>query len=665
MRLLIDADEIGRLAETFRGVSMNLLNAAQTVRSDAWVAELSPQDVKVRGAAEVTSRVATKYEDHAAQLDTQAKELKQVESIVRGDHGEPGALAAIPITSWQVSTTQIAPLPNIVTVPTPLPSNLTQMMTPIDPASVMPNAASSMQAGLNWTAPVTSTVVSVQQAIAELAPPKKKKGLFGRIFSAIGNFFKNLWGKIKSIAKSLWTTLQNTLKKVWDALKHMSFKKLLLLAGGLALQFIPGLGQVVAGALFNGASAIFGAVNAARVITIANAAYRTFNFGKSVVNVVKHGIHGLTDVLGLVGGATSVLHGVGQLGGRVAAFAERAATSIEHVRTTIGDAANGVLKSVSTALGSVAERAVDFISGLIPNSGPLADVFRVVGRSAQTVIDWVKGAVNGVGAVIRDAKKWVNKTAEQIQAKFDSVIQGLRSSIGQQNPAMGDYVKKVLENAVNKGLLVVTSTWDELRSIIKDGIEQGLKIVAPVQVLLSGGIASATNRFVSSTIDGRIRSAVLNSQFWTGKSAATDALAARLTPTDEWTNPDPSMIDSIHDGVSNPIASNSIDVQTTPEDTAGMTPVAVEESGSIVEETTAAVGGQTTVVPSPEHTTPASDSTTALSENMNVVIPTGPLAAAWSGQEVGSHSSTVKGLLSLVDPISGYSSATSQFLRAA
>jgi hypothetical protein len=348
MRLLIDADQIGTLADKFRGVSMQLLNAAQTVRNDAWSVELSDRDSKVKTATEVTARVATKYEAHAGSLDTQANELKQIESLVRGDHGDQTVLTPVPATNWGAAPT-VAPLAPLVTVPVSSPRLLTDGIMSGDITTVMPNAVAALQSIPTWITPTSTTVVEQVRAQLpeEMLPtkPKKKKGLFGRIFGAIGGFFKKLWNSVKKLASKLWKTLENTLKGVWLALKNMSFKQLLLLGGTLALQFIPGLGQAVAGA-------VFGAANAARVVTIANAAYRVYTAGRTVYTAVTQGVHGIAGFIGLAGGVAGALGSVGTLGqtiggaaARVGAFATRVGEGITRVTNFVSS--GGIFRVVS------------------------------------------------------------------------------------------------------------------------------------------------------------------------------------------------------------------------------------------------------------------------------------------------------------------------------
>jgi hypothetical protein len=558
MRLLIDADQISTLADRFRGVSMQLLNTAQTVRNDAWSAELSSRDTKVKTATEVTSRVATKYEAHASSLDSQANELRQIESLVRGDHGDQAVLTAVAPNNWG-TTPRIAPLQPLVTIPTPTIRSITDAMVPVDPMMVMPNAVAALQSIPNWITPTSSTVVQQVQAQLpeEMLPvkPKKKKGLFGRIFGAIGNFFKSLWNAVKKIAKKLWKTLETTLKGVWLALKNMSFKKLLLLAGTLALQFIPGLGQAAAGL-------IFGAANAARVVSIASAAYNVVNAGRAAYAVVTRGIHGIGDVFGIIGGVSGALGSIGTLGqsiggvaARVGAFATRAAAGLASVTTAFSTAANSVLGAVSQGISTVLGRVGSFISSIVPRTGPLADVLRVIGRTAASVADWVKDTVKGVGRVITDVRDWVNKTVEDVRAKFQSVVDGLAGSIAQSNPAMGTFVRTLIDRKITEGVIKITTVWDDIRKIVDDGIREALAIVLPARALITGSPA---------LIQGTLEAALRRTTLWTGP--APEVLAAvdeTLTPVVDWTPTDPTTPETVLESVATDVTPSSSPEATT------------------------------------------------------------------------------------------------------
>jgi hypothetical protein len=531
MRLLIDADQIGTLADRFRGVSMQLLNTAKTVRNDAWSVELSSRDTKVKTATEVTGRVATKYEAHAGSLDSQANELKQIESLVRGDHGDQAVLTAVPPTNWGAAPS-VAPLQPLVTVPQPVVRSITDSIVPIDPMAVMPNAVNALQSIPTWITPTSSTVVQQVQAQLpeEMLPvkPKKKKGLFGRIFSAIGNFFKKLWNSVKALAKKLWTSLKTTLKGVWQALKNMSFKQLLLLGGTLALQFIPGLGQAAAGL-------IFGASNAARVVTIASAAYKVYNAGKAVYSTIKNGVRGIAGFIGLAGGISGALGSIGTLGttiggaaARIGDFATRAGAALTRVTTFVSS--GRIFGVISEQLGNVAQRVAGAIGSIIPATGPIADIIRVVGRTASDVVSWVKTAINGVGKVITDARDWVDKSLAAVKAKYSSIVDGLTSSIGQVSPKLAELIKTTVLSHIDKGLLTITSSWDELRNAVTAQIAQALRIVRPIGALLTGNHA-----LFQTTMQAELE----RTRLWTGRArVATEAVEGQLTPVADWTPTD-------------------------------------------------------------------------------------------------------------------------------
>jgi hypothetical protein len=558
MRLLIDADQISTLADRFRGVSMQLLNTAQTVRNDAWSAELSSRDTKVKTATEVTSRVATKYEAHATSLDSQANELKQIESLVRGDHGDHAVLTAVRPTNWG-TTPRIAPLQPLVTVPTPTIRSITDAMVSVDPMVIMPNAVAALQSIPTWITPTSTAVVDQVRAQLpeEMLPvkPKKKKGLFGRIFSAIGNFFKSLWNAVKKIAAKLWKTLETTLKGVWLALKNMSFKKLLLLAGTLALQFIPGLGQAAAGL-------IFGAANAARVVSIASAAYNVVNAGRAAYAVVTRGIHGIGDVFGIIGGVSGALGSIGSLGqsiggvaARVGAFATRAAAGLTSVTTAFSTAANSVLGAVSQGLSNVLGRVGSFISSIVPRTGPLADVLRVIGRTASSVVAWVKDTIKGVGKVITDVTDWVNKTIEDVRSKFESVVQGLASSVGQTNPALGGFLRTLIDRKITEGVIKITSVWDDIRKIVQDGIDEALATILPARALITGSPA---------LIQGTLEAALRRTTLWTGPAPEVlEAINETLTPVIDWTPTDPTTPETVLESVATDVAPSSSPEATT------------------------------------------------------------------------------------------------------
>jgi hypothetical protein len=538
MRLLIDADQIGTLADRFRGVSMQLLNTAKTVRNDAWSAELSNRDTKVKTATEVTGRVATKYEAHAGSLDSQANELKQIESLVRGDHGDQAVLTAVPPTNWGTAPA-IAPLQPMVTVPKTFIRSITGAIIHLDPIRVMPNAVAALQSVPTWVTPTSSTVVEqvTAQLPEEMLPvkPKKKKGFFGRIFSAIGNFFKKMWDSVKKLAKKLWTSLKTTLKGVWQALKNMSFKQLLLLGGTLALQFIPGLGQAAAGL-------IFGASNAARVVSIASAAYKVYNAGKAVYSTIKNGVRGIAGFINLAGGISGALGSVGTLGTtiggaatRIGEFATRAGAALTRVTTFVSS--GRIFGVISEQLGNVAQRVAGAIGSIIPATGPIADIIRVVGRTATDVVNWVKTAINGVGKVITDARDWVDKSLAAVKARYTSIVDGLTSSIGQVSPKLAELIKTSILKHIDTGLLTITSSWTELRNAVTAEITQALRIVRPIGALLTGNHA-----LFQTTMQAELE----RTRLWTGRPrVATLAIQAQLTPVTDWTPTDPDAPETV------------------------------------------------------------------------------------------------------------------------
>ncbi len=612
MRLLIDADQIGTLADRFRGVSMQLLNTAQTVRNDAWSAELSDRDTKLKTATEVTARVATKYEAHAGSLDSQANELKQIESLVRGDHGDQTVLNAVPPTNWGTAPTIAPLLQPVVTVPQPVVRSITDSIAPLDPMEVMPNAVNALQSVPTWVTPTSATVVEQVRAqlpeeMLPVKPKKKKKGLFGRIFSAIGGFFKKLWNSVKKIAKNLWKSLETTLKGVWQALKNMSFKQLLLLGGTLALQFIPGLGQAAAGA-------IFGAANAARVVSIASAAYKVVGAVRGVYTAVTQGVHGIAGFIGLAGGISGALGSVGTLGTaiggaatRIGEFATRAGAALQSATEFVST--GGIFRVVSEQLGGVVQRVTRAIGSIIPDTGPLADVFRVIGRTASDVVAWVKNAVKGVGKVITDARDWVNKSLADVKAKYRSVMDGLLTSIGQVSPKLAELIKTGIDKRINDGLLSVTSVWDDVRNAVTAEITKALEVVRPIGALLTGNHAlfqtSAQTLFERTTL-------------WTGRPAvAVEAVEAALIPVADWTPADPGTTEAVLDAVAtdvapstspeatvNPVtgdpatvtpnAPGTDNVQTIPEDGTSLTPESVVEPTT---ETAPATPAATVVAP--------------------------------------------------------------------
>ena len=631
MRLLIDADQIGTLADRFRGVSMQLLNTAQTVRNDAWSAELSDRDTKVKTATEITSRVATKYEAHAGSLDSQANELKQVESLVRGDHGDQTVLTAVAPTNWGTAPT-IAPLQTLATVPTPGIRSITDSIVSIDPMTVMPNAVAALQSIPNWVTPTSTTVVEQVRAQLpeEMLPvkPKKKKGLFGRIFSAIGGFFKKLWNSVKKIAKNLWKSLETTLKGVWQALKNMSFKQLLLLGATLALQFIPGLGQAAAGA-------IFGVANAARVVTIASAAYKVVGAVRGVYTAVTQGVHGIAGFIGLAGGISGALGSVGSLGTaiggaatRIGEFATRAGAALQ--RATEFVSTGGIFRVVSQQLGGVVQRVTQAVGSIIPNTGPLADVLRVIGRTATDVVAWVKNAVKGVGKVITDARDWVNKSLADVKAKYRSVMDGLTTSIGQVSPKLAELIKTGIDKRISEGLLTVTSVWDDVRNAVTAEITKALEVVRPIGALLTGNHAlfqtSAQTLFERTTL-------------WTRRPAvAVEAVEAALTPVSDWTPTDSGTTEAVLEAVATdvapstspeatvsddpatatPDATGTDNVQTIPEDGTSLTPEAV------LEPTTETAPGTPAPVVATVDTVPASTDVVAPTGTETPNTPTAP-----------------------------------------
>jgi hypothetical protein len=711
MKLLIDADQIGRLAETFRGVSANLLSAAQTVRNDAWATELNSNDAKVKVATptETTTRVATKFQTHAGTLESQSQELRKVEELVRGDHVEQCSLKKVPPSTWR--PVRVCTMPPLVTVQKRSVRSLTDGIVGVDPIEVAPRAVSSLRTVTNWSVPTSSGLVDQVQAALpeEILPtkPKKKKGLFGRIFSAIGSFFKKLWNAVKSIAKKLWKVLQNTLVGIWNALKHMSFKQLLLLAGTLALQFIPGLGQAAAGALF-------GAANAARVVTIASTAYRVVSAGRAIYQVAAHGIHGLGDILSIAGSASGVLRGIGQVGGSIGRFASTAGAHLESAVNWVSG--GGMFTAVSRTLGGIVTRFVDFIGGIVPKTGPLADVFRTIGRTGRDVIAWIKDKVRAVGKIFTDARDWVNKTIGDLKAKFRSVVDGIADSLGQHNTELRSFLHTLVDQSIVEGRLTIHSLWTDIRTIVSDGIKQAVAIVTPVGQLVAGNYAG----FIQGTLTGIAQ----RSTIWTGPRVADDgSLSDRITPVTDWNSTGDETIETIRDATTTvepsanvdatdpqtidaptasdtetavPTAPNvsdeSPDVQVSPETGTQHVPTPVTETATPVDVDVDVVDTDTTETETTAPTAPlnndvivvepaskdssaspimpaSSASSTSkdldgLRNNLNVIVPTGAKAAVWNSPVPSMQSSTVQGLLGLVDPTNDLSSTTRELIAA-
>jgi hypothetical protein len=533
-----------------------------------------------------------------------------------------------------------------------------------------------------------------------------------------------MWDSVKKLAKKLWTSLKTTLKNVWLALKQMSFKQLFMLAGTLALQFIPGLGQAAAGL-------IFGAANAARVVTIASAAYRVVGAVRTVYTTVTQGVRGIAGVLNLAGGISGALGSIGTLGqsiggaaARVGAFATRAGAALTRVTSFVSS--GRIFGVVSEQLGNVAQRVAGAIGSIIPATGPIADIIRVVGRTATDVVNWVKSAINGVGKVITDARDWIDKSLAAVKARYSTIIDGLTSSIGQVSPRLAELIKTTIHKHIDAGLLTITSSWSELRNAVTAEITQALRIVRPIGALLTGNHA-----LFQTTMQTELE----RTRLWTGSPrVATQAVEAQLTPVTDWTPTDPPTPETVPeadvstgtpaDAATDPAATDSTtaapqtsgtdDVQTLPEAGTSLAPEAVLETsdtapsaptttGAVavdpaVTETSstssaAVVGSAKTggciypnrpgiknpitaaflsgmpIPPRPAYVLPSlwvppygklpfriplpvedPAPLDALRDNLNVIAPNGPIATAWVSPVSQSQSSTMRGLLGLVDP---------------
>jgi hypothetical protein len=324
----------------------------------------------------------------------------------------------------------------------------------------------------------------------------------------------------------------------------------------------------------------------------------------------------------------------------------------------------------------------------------------------------VKNTIKGVGKVITDARDWVNKTLADVKAKYRSVMDGLLKSIGQVSPKLAELITTGIDAKINAGLLTVTSVWDDVRNAVTEEITRALAIVTPVGALLTGNHAL----FASS-----MQAALQRTTLWTGRpQVSPESVETQLTPVDDWSTTDPGTSETVIESVATDVApstspdatpigdqvvstdappatdpidtpetSGNDNVQTIPEDSTTLVPVA-EVDGAITKPIPDPVCVLPKEVPSPVVVKPIPDPVCvlpkevpppvvtkklpdcvypelkvpkgivspilnpseydALLNNLNVITPNGPIATAWVSPVSETQSSTMQGLLGLVDP---------------
>ncbi len=504
MRLLIDSTEISRIAETFRGVSTQLVGATRTVRNDTWSQHLNGRDLTIRASAEASAHAANSMESTATVLGGQATELMRLADVVRADSEDRAPITTIPVTRW-VGGRCVLPK-NLPLTPRPgvpvqrKPRFIDCIMEPLE------TAKDSLRTVPDWTLAGTQTgsgvattdgdggqpaptVVERVQAALPPPPKKKKKGLFGRIFGGIGKFFKNIWSKIKSVVKGLWTKLKETLKGIWTALKNLDFKTILKWVVTIgATYFFPPLAT----------------------------ALKVYQAGSSVVRIAKNGIRGLGDIIGLVGGVTGVLSGVGAVGGSLGAAATRLGNGITTTFTKITDGARSVLAKVTGAIGRVGTAVGGTISRV--STGALGAVGRFVG-----------GAISTVSNAVTSAQTWVGERFDAIGGLIGRGASVLRSVVGGvagaggTTPTFGGFVRFLAHDAINRGERLLTTGWNGLRTATVDGIGSiGSTITGPLKL-----VQDAVNDPVGAAVKQAVRRA-------TNNGAALAALTKRVEQLKAW-----------------------------------------------------------------------------------------------------------------------------------
>jgi hypothetical protein len=517
MRLLIDADEISKVSESFRGIAQQLVTTSWDLQgrgSDGSalleIALYDPTQAKndgtVRELGTETQQIGRQIEDEARLLDERSMSLDDLAEIVRNEASEGSGMVRIPKTRWRerpvcvlpkvpttVATTPTVPVQPptqpVVAIAPPLPETVVNAITPVNPEQ--------------WRQPpgTPPLVEQVQATIPEeTLPPKPKKsgGWFGNLFKKLTSWLKDLWNKVKKIAAKLWTGIQNVFKKVWTALKNLKFKDIIKWAAIICLQFVPGIGQAVLGV---------------ELAAMATTAYQIYQGASTLYNVARRGIHSFGDVIGLVSAGTGFLNGVGQVGGSIGQFARGLSTSITTGFNAITTGVSNVIGTVTNAITSIPARIGDWIGNLLPATGVLGTVGRTFAEAIGTASTWIKTAISTVNGWVTGVYNGGTSLINSGKTSLQGVIKGITDSIGQSSPQLGSWVGQLLNKAVDAGALALTSTWDELYKVVSGAITEVGSVTGKldqVQAVLNGGVGA------SRVVSGLIQDAIKQSSVWTG-----------------------------------------------------------------------------------------------------------------------------------------------------